>query len=184
MNPHCQLSEEEIVELRAADISKDHAKNGRFNGKHMSMGVKSQSKVIEVLSKRLDLSNIDRVATGSSSNRCENMFSKLSKWTHGKRNYQGRTDSWECNELYVAMMINNDDADKIEDKIREITGVTYLPSLRRMQLRLLRSALCKRQKIPVWASELLPSYPGSPATIGAPLTPYGQNSDSTVGIVW
>jgi hypothetical protein len=130
MNPHCQLSEEEIVELRAADISKDHAKNGRFNGKHMSMGVKSQSKVIEVVSKRLDLSNIDRVATGSSSNRCENMFSKLSKWTHGKRNYQGRTDSWECNELYVAMMINNDDADKIEDKIREITGVTYLPSLR------------------------------------------------------
>jgi DNA-binding PadR family transcriptional regulator len=110
--------------------SKDHATNGRFKGKHMSMGAKGQAKVQEVVTKRLDLDNIDRVSTASSSNRCENMYSVLSKWTHGKRNYHGRTDSWECNQLYVAITINNDDADEIEDKIRKLTGAHFSPSLR------------------------------------------------------
>ena len=57
------LTEEQIIELHADAIAKLHAENGRFRGKHMSMGKKGQQVVMHEITKRLDFNSIDRVAT-------------------------------------------------------------------------------------------------------------------------
>mmetsp|Transcript_26462 Transcript_26462/g.43670 ORF Transcript_26462/g.43670 Transcript_26462/m.43670 type:complete len:224 (-) Transcript_26462:27-698(-) len=95
----------------------------------MSMGKKGQAKVQAVITSRLDGKNIDRVARAKSSNRCENMFHVLAKYSHGKRLNQSRTDTWKVNGLYVAATINNN-KHAIENKIRERTGVKTSPTLR------------------------------------------------------
>ena len=129
MNPNSTKSDEEIIEESAAEVAELHAKNGRFRGKHMSMGKKGQAAVMKEITDRLDFDSIDRVATISSSNRCENFFSVVAKYTHGKRLYYGRTDTFEVIQLYVAMTINNNKVE-IENKIRKILGVTFESSLR------------------------------------------------------
>eukprot|EP00986_Skeletonema_menzelii_P015095 scaffold11045_cov138-Skeletonema_menzelii.AAC.1 len=128
-HPQSGLTEEAIIEKHQTDIAIDHKDNGRFNGKHMSMGKKGQAKVQAVISSRLDGKNIDRVARAKSSNRCENMFHVLAKYSHGKRLNQSRTDTWKVNGLYVAATINNN-KHAIENKIRERTGVKTSPTLR------------------------------------------------------
>eukprot|EP00985_Skeletonema_marinoi_P018417 scaffold10289_cov75-Skeletonema_marinoi.AAC.1 len=125
-----ELTDEQIIELHTDAIAKLHAENGRFRGKHMSMGKEGQQVVMHEITKRLDFNSIDRVATLSSSNRCENYFGVVAKYTHGKRLYYGRSDTFECIQLYVAATINNKNAAGIEDRMRKLNGISYQSSVR------------------------------------------------------
>lgn len=102
MNPQSRLTDDDIIEQHRTEIAQDHAKNGRFKGKHMSMGAKGQAIVQSVISSRLDAKNIDRVAQAKSSNRCENFFNGVTKTSQGKRLAQGRSNTYETNCLYTA----------------------------------------------------------------------------------
>ncbi len=132
MNPGSQLTDEEIIKQHAAEIAKDHATKGRFKGKNMDMGEVGQAKVFGEISKRLDLKNIDRVAAARSSNRCENLFNVLAKFSHGKRLYQGRTNTWKVYQLFVAATINND-AEDVQRRIRERVGITHTSTIQQKE---------------------------------------------------
>mmetsp|Transcript_26452 Transcript_26452/g.43653 ORF Transcript_26452/g.43653 Transcript_26452/m.43653 type:complete len:337 (-) Transcript_26452:8-1018(-) len=67
--------------------------------------------------------------TTTAANNNNNNINIVSKYTHGKRLYLGRSDSFEVIQLYVAMTINNDKV-AMENKIRKILGVTFESSLR------------------------------------------------------
>ena len=69
----------------------------------MSMGGKGRAKVKHVIDKRLDIENIDRVALAYSSNKCENFFSVLVKYTSGKRIYLGKNDAWGIHIKFTAV---------------------------------------------------------------------------------
>lgn len=128
-NRQSSLTDEAIIQQHATQVAKDHADNGRFRGKHMSMGKQGQRLVHSVISTRLDEKNIDRVAESCSSNRCENMFNVTAKHSEGKRLYQGRSNTFKSNAYYVASTINNNKHD-IENRIRERTGVTNSSTVR------------------------------------------------------
>ena len=79
------------------------------------MGKDRQVLVLKEVTKRLNKSGIDRVAISISSNGCENLFIVLDNYSHGKRMYFGRTDSWEVCQLFVAGLKSNDN---VEEKIQ------------------------------------------------------------------
>ena len=83
-------SRSQILAFNEQKIDEDYAANSRFSGISMSMGKKGRAKLKQEITKRLDEKNIDRVARCMSSNRCENYFSVLVKYTCGKRIYFGR----------------------------------------------------------------------------------------------
>ena len=107
-----------IAEIKK--IQKDYAKFSRFNGKIISTDKRGQDAVYKEISKRLDVSNIDRVALAMSRNDCENFFDMLAKYSHGKRIFLGLTDSWEGYQLLVASKKSDD---KFEDKIEAYAGI-------------------------------------------------------------
>jgi hypothetical protein len=129
MHPQSLLTDKDIIEQHRTEIANDHAKNGRFKGKHMSMGAKGQAIVQSVINSRLDAKNIDRVAQAKSSNRCEIVFGVMTKHSQGKRLAQGRSNTWKVIGLYAAATINND-KHAIENKIRERTGVRTSSTVR------------------------------------------------------
>jgi RNA-binding protein YhbY len=93
-------SREEIIHDNRKEINKDYASKARFKGKQMSMGKAAREKVYQEINKRLDATNIDKVAIAMSSNKCENFFSVLTKYTQGKRLYFGRTDGYLVRNLF------------------------------------------------------------------------------------
>ena len=115
-----KVSDEDIIRMHKQDILREYAKLARFHGEVMSMGKKGQEKVANEIFKRLDETNINRVAMSLSSNGCENFFSMLVKFSHGKRLYFGQTDSWEVLQLLVVGLKSDD---RIEDRIRAHAGI-------------------------------------------------------------
>ena len=73
------------------------------------------------IDKRLDIHNIDRVALAYSSNKCENFFSVLVKYTSGKRIYLGKKGAWSTRIKFVAALKSNP---RISDEIRMKAGIT------------------------------------------------------------
>ena len=83
--PDDKSSAAEILKGHRHKILLAYAKVSRFNGKMMSMDKRDQDTVYKEITKRLDASNIDRVALAMSSNDCENFFGMLAKYSHGIR---------------------------------------------------------------------------------------------------
>ena len=79
---HDGVIPEEVI---LQQTNKLYSKNARFRGKLLSLDAVAQKKVQNVISSRLNEKNVDRVAKLMSSNRCENFFSVLVKYTEGKR---------------------------------------------------------------------------------------------------
>jgi hypothetical protein len=77
------------------------------------------------------MKNIDRVALAMSSNRCENYFSVLVKFTCGKRIYFGRKDGWKVRCLYVAASKTNK---RLIDSVRKGLGVSSSSYVRELQI--------------------------------------------------
>ena len=90
------------------EILQAYVKISRFN--------RTMATCYQEITKRLDESNIDRVALAMSSNDCENFFGMLVKYSHGKRIFLGQTDSWEVYQLLVAGKKTDDRfADKVQN---------------------------------------------------------------------
>lgn len=100
--PQCTETDEWMLDNQRQIIFESFAKQSRFNGKVMSMSERGQATVFKEISKRLDSSNIDRVAMTMSSNDCENFFGMIAKYSHGKIIFLGQTDSWEAYQLLIA----------------------------------------------------------------------------------
>jgi len=126
-----KLTREEILDLHEDEINKDFAANSRFKGMSMSMGKAGWSKIMNEITKRLDAKNIDRVALAMSSNRCENYFSVLVKYTCGKRIYFGRKDGWKVRCQFVAAKRSNG---RITDDVRKGLGVTSTSAVRELSI--------------------------------------------------
>ena len=75
----------EILPQYSKEVLVKYANESRFQGKSMSMSPAGVAAVNHEISKRLNDSNIDRVALTYSSNNCENFFGMLTKYSHGKR---------------------------------------------------------------------------------------------------
>ena len=88
-----KLSDKEWLYHYKSEINTRHDKQSRLKGKIMNMGKDGQDLVLKEVTKRLNESNVDRVAIAMSSNGCENLFSMLAKCSLGKRMHFGRTDS-------------------------------------------------------------------------------------------
>ena len=98
------------------EILQAYVKVSHFNGKIMSMDKKGQATCYQEITKRLDESNIDRVALAMSSNDCGNFFGMLVKYSHGKQIFLGQTDLWEVYQLLVAGKKTDDRfADKVQN---------------------------------------------------------------------
>jgi hypothetical protein len=89
----------------------------------MSMGAVGQKQVYKEITKRLNESNIDRVALALSSNDCKNYFGMLTKYSHGKRMYFGQSDSWQVCQLLVAGLRTDDG---FKGKIQASAGIASL----------------------------------------------------------
>ena len=89
-----------LIKARYSEIS-------RFKGKSMDLSIAGQSVLIEIITARLGEVNIDTVGKILSSNVCENYFSVLTKYSHGKRLNGNFTDTWRVQQAVVAGMIGN-----------------------------------------------------------------------------
>jgi len=118
--PEKKATQEEIKEDHRSDILQEYAKISRFNGKVMSMGKRGQDTVYKEITKRLDATNIDRVALAMSGNDCENVFGMLAKYSHGKRILLGQTDSWEVYQMLVACKKSDY---RFEDTVQAYDGI-------------------------------------------------------------
>ncbi|KAL7545104.1 hypothetical protein ACHAWF_008471 [Thalassiosira exigua] len=119
-NSDSKLTRSEILDKHRGDITKAYVETSRFNGKVMSMGKSGQETCYKEISKRLDESNIDRVAATMTSNGCENFFGMLSKYSHGKRIFWGQSDSWEIFQFLVAGKKSDD---HFEDAVQAYDGI-------------------------------------------------------------
>lgn len=115
------MTRDEILEKYEDKIDEEYAEKARFRGMSMSMGKSGRIKVKGEITKRLDENNIDRVALAMSSNRCENFFSVLVKYTCGKRVYFGKKNGWKVRLKFVAASKSDN---RITDKIRHEMGVS------------------------------------------------------------
>ena len=108
---YLQLEQKVRQELDAASpetirevVAERYAKQSRFKGKLLSLNKAGQKKVSEVITKRLNEGNIERIAELMTSNKCKNFFGKLIKWTEGKCLYLGQTDAYSILLEFVAGM--------------------------------------------------------------------------------
>ena len=115
-----ELSDKDIFILLRNNINEAYAAKSRFKGKVMSMGTVGQKQVYKEITKRLNESNIDRVALALSSNDCENYFGMLTEYSHGKHMYFGQSDLWQVYQLLVAGLRTDDG---FEDKIQASAGI-------------------------------------------------------------
>jgi len=75
----------------------------------MSLGKKGQATCYQENTKRLDESNIDRVALAMSSNDCENFVGMLLKYSHGKRVSWDRLIRGRCiSSLWLVRRLTTD----------------------------------------------------------------------------
>ena len=119
--PESKATNEEILLNHKKDILQAYVKVSRFNGKIiMSMGKKGQATCYQEITKRLDESNIGRVALAMSSNDCKNFFGMLVKYSHGKRIFLGQTDSWEVYQILVAGKKTDH---RFADKVQNYHGI-------------------------------------------------------------
>jgi len=79
-NPDSKSTNSEILQDHFKEILEEYVKVSRFNGKVMLMGKKGQATCYEQITKRLDASNIDRVAMTMSSKDCEKKFGMLANF--------------------------------------------------------------------------------------------------------
>ena len=81
--------------------------SSRFKGKSMDLSLAGQDTLIKIITARLGEVNIDAVSKILSSNCCENYFSVLTKFSHGKRLNGNFTDTWRVQQAVAAGMIGN-----------------------------------------------------------------------------
>ena len=98
------LNPDELAEL----VLSKYAQKGRFKGQYMSISVAGQNVLIKIISTRLNGISIAIVAKILSSNVCENYFSVLTKFSHGKRKNGDFTDTWRIQQCVVAGLISNE----------------------------------------------------------------------------
>ena len=98
------LDSDELCKLVIAK----YAQKGRFKGQYMSISEAGQNVLIKIIVARLNGINIDIVAKILSSNVCENYFSVLTKFSHGKRKNGDFTDTWRIQQYVVAGLISNE----------------------------------------------------------------------------
>ena len=79
-----KLSTKEVIQHQKTEINIRHANQSCFKGKIMNMGKDGQTLVLKEVTKRLNESNIDRMAISMSSNGCGHLFSMRAKFSHGK----------------------------------------------------------------------------------------------------
>ena len=136
----------EILDLVRDDVNEAYAAEARFRGMTMSMGEKGRAKILKEIHSRLDAKNVDRVALAMTSNGCENFFSRLVKFTCGKRIYFGKKDGWKVRCLYNAASISDK---RITDKVRDGLGVSSTSVVReqRIEDQLRRQAYIAQHKL-------------------------------------
>ena len=124
-----KLTYKQIIVLREDKINEDYARQSRFKGMTMSISNIGRAKIRKEITKRLDKKNIDRVALAMSSNGCENFFSRVIKFTSGKRIYFGRKDGWEIRVKFAAAKKSDP---RMTNKVRNEMGITSTSAVREM----------------------------------------------------
>lgn len=97
---HPEWSDEQVAE--------QYAINSRFNGKYMSLSNAGVKELQHIIRRKVDESNIDRVALLMSSNSIENLYALCAMHTNGKRLNLDQTDQWEIVLWTVICQISNE----------------------------------------------------------------------------
>ena len=84
------------------EIEKKYCEISRFKGEIMDLSCEGQDILTKVILSRITIENINSIAEILSSNRCENYFSVLVKYTEGKRINMDASDSWRVLHAFVA----------------------------------------------------------------------------------
>ena len=90
-----------------SEINQQYALSSRFSGKTMDISFAGQEILCNIILSRITLDNIDRIARILSSNVCENYFSMLTQFTHGKRKNTDFTDTWRVQQYMIAGLKSN-----------------------------------------------------------------------------
>lgn len=105
-------------DLSEEELKKEYAKGARFRGRRLSVNAKGQQYLMKIIASRVSEKNVDRLAKIRSSNVCENFFSCLSKFSHGKRLNLDQTDSWSVMQMFVTGLRSDGDfVDKVNAKL-------------------------------------------------------------------
>ena len=97
------FTKDDILEL----IMKRYCEISRFKGKHMDLSIAGQYLLAKIITSRLNEINLEKVGEILSSNCCENYFSVLTKYSHGKRINGDYTDTWRVQCAVVCGLISN-----------------------------------------------------------------------------
>ena len=89
-------------------LEEAYAKIGRFKGKYMGLSKEGISKLEKLIFKRVDGTNLDRVALILSSNRCENFFNRCVMHSEGKQLNLDQTDQWKIMLYTVLCQASNE----------------------------------------------------------------------------
>ena len=84
------------------DVAAEYAEEARFKGKVMDISENGRAAILKVITSKVTVSNISRLAKLMSSNKCENYLNCLIKYSEGKRLYLGQSDSWSVRLHFVA----------------------------------------------------------------------------------
>jgi hypothetical protein len=91
------------------ELATEYAGKACFGGKLLSVNEEGQNLISKVITSRVTVKNIDSLAEIISSNCCENYFSALVKYSHGKRLNLAQCDSWTVMCVFAAALLSNKD---------------------------------------------------------------------------
>ena len=73
----------------------------------MNISLMGQNELKTIISSRITVENIDRLAEIMSSNLCELYFGVLTKFSEGKRINLDHADAWQIMQLFVAGILSD-----------------------------------------------------------------------------
>ena len=88
-------------------IEERYSKVSRFQGRSMNISLIGQNEIKTIISSRITVDNIDKLAEIMSSNLCELYFGVLNKFSEGKRLNLDHADAWQIMQLFVAGILSD-----------------------------------------------------------------------------
>jgi hypothetical protein len=115
-----------------------------------------QKLISKVITSRVTLKNVDSLAEVMSSNRCENYFSAIVKYSHGKRLNLSQCDSWSVICVFAAALMSNKDlVTKIMSELGIQVSTVYTTGMTRIHKK--QSADKKRKSTEAYQARRLAS---------------------------
>ena len=107
------------------EICKESVKRSKRSKTFMSLSLSGIQKLESIITKRFNMKSIDRIAMCGNSNACELFWSRLVKYSQGKRLLGCGTDLWETMVELTFCMSGDGNAERTLQRMSQLLGIRF-----------------------------------------------------------